>query len=74
MKHTEFWAALDYAFPEGRGRALSADLVLPGLESQTAQEALDNGVPPLRVWHEIISEMQLPQDFIYLHRKLERKD
>ncbi|MFC5369899.1 DUF3046 domain-containing protein [Arcanobacterium bovis] len=68
MKHTEFWAVLDRAFPDGRGRALAQDLVLVDLGNLTAQEALTAGVAPIEIWKAIVAAMDLPQSHVYLHR------
>lgn len=68
MKHTEFWAVLDRAFPDGRGRSLAQDLVLVDLGNVTAQEALAAGVSPLKIWKAIVLAMDLPESFVYLHR------
>ncbi|WP_124055023.1 DUF3046 domain-containing protein [Arcanobacterium ihumii] len=68
MKHTEFWVVLDRAFPDGRGRALSQDLSLVELGNITAQEALNQGLDPRKIWEAIVVEMDLPPQYVYLHR------
>lgn len=73
MKHSEFWLVVDRAMPNGRGRAIVKDLVLPDLDSQTGEEALSSGVEPQSVWHSIREAMDLPERFEYLH-KISSKD
>ncbi len=70
MKHTEFWQVLDHVFPAGRGRALAVDLSLPGLENLTPSQALQRGYKPLQIWQEIVKEMDLPPEYVFLHRKI----
>ncbi|QOQ39029.1 DUF3046 domain-containing protein [Trueperella pecoris] len=69
MRHTEFWAVVERAFPDGRGRALAADLLLVELGSRTAEEALRDNVEPQEVWHALRVAMDLPESYEFLHRK-----
>ncbi|MCI7305653.1 MULTISPECIES: DUF3046 domain-containing protein [Trueperella] len=68
MKHSEFWEAVDRAFPDGRGLALAQDLVLPELGSRSAVEAIAD-MDPQEVWHALRVAMDLPDSCEYLHRK-----
>ena len=68
MRHTEFWDCIDSAFPEGLGRSLAEDLVLPDFGNLTAVQALEAHVEPQAVWSAICREMDLPPKFEYLHR------
>lgn len=72
MRYTEFWQVVERAFPNGRGAALAQDLALAELGSLTACEALDAGIEPQRVWHELRVAMDLPDSYEFLHRKTRR--
>lgn len=69
MKHSEFWEVLERTFPDGRGRALARDLVIPELGSRMAEEALRD-VEPQAVWHALRVAMDLPDSTEFLHRKM----
>lgn len=69
MRHSEFWACVDAAYPEGLGRVFASGMFLIEFGT-TAEEALEAGVPPLKVWHAFVKEMDLPEEFLYLHRRV----
>ncbi|WP_216381475.1 DUF3046 domain-containing protein [Arcanobacterium phocae] len=68
MKYTEFWQCVERAFPEGLGRGLVMDLVLPELGSVTAEQALKDRVDPQVVWTVLRRAMDLPERYDYLHK------
>lgn len=68
MRESEFWAAIDYVYPRGRGRSLAQDLVLSALGERSPQQALDDGVDPQRVWDAIVAAQDLPEHYRFIHR------
>ena len=50
MRESEFWSAVEWTFPDGRGTSLTQDLVLFELGNKSPAQALDEGVNPQRVW------------------------
>ncbi|QJC21589.1 DUF3046 domain-containing protein [Arcanobacterium buesumense] len=68
MKHTEFWQCVDRAFPNGLGRSLVSDLVIPELGSKTAEQALADCQAPQAVWSALRRTMDLPERYEYLHK------
>jgi len=53
---------MDDEFGSAYSRVLAADLVLTGLSGRTAQQALDSGTDPKRVWLEVCEMQEVPQD------------
>lgn len=68
MRESEFWRAVEWTFPDGRGRSLTQDLVLSELEDQSPQQALDSGMNPQRVWEAMCRSMDLPEAYYFIHR------
>jgi hypothetical protein len=62
MRHTEFWARMDAALGESYARVWARQQVLTALGSRTVVEALDDGEPPKRVWHEVAEVLRLPEN------------
>ena len=60
MTHSEFFIAVDDEFGPVQGRALVRDLVIDSLGDRTAQQALEAGVAPKRVWLALCGAMQVP--------------
>ena len=60
MTHSEFFIAVDDEFGPFQGRALVRDLVMDSLGDLTAQQALEAGVAPKRVWLALCGAMQVP--------------
>ena len=60
MTHSEFFIAVDDEFGPCQGRALVRDLVMDSLGDRTAQQALEAGVAPKRVWLALCGAMQVP--------------
>ena len=60
MTHSEFFIAVDDEFGRVQGRALVRDLVMDSLGDRTAQQALEAGVAPKRVWLALCGAMQVP--------------
>ena len=73
MKHSELWRAVDTVYGSAYGRSLVQDLVLTGL-GRTAQEALDEGESPRRVWDALCDETQASerQRWVYLEDPRQR--
>jgi len=62
MRISDFWRLMDDEFGSAYSRVLAADLVLTGLSGRTAQQALDSGIDPKRVWLEVCEMQEIPQD------------
>jgi hypothetical protein len=60
VTHSEFFIAVDDEFGRFQGRALVRDLVMDSLGDRTAQQALEAGVAPKRVWLALCGAMQVP--------------
>lgn len=60
MKHSEFWVRMDHHLGRSYARSWAETQVLSGLDERTVAEALDTGVPPLRVWREVWAYLELP--------------
>lgn len=71
VKHSEFHQALRAVFGSS-GPSLAVDLVLEGLGGRTAQEALDDGVDPQRVWDAVCVTTDLPEEQRFPHRYVKR--
>lgn len=59
MRLSEFRAASAEAFGEYYAPSLCKQLALTRLESLTANEALERGVPPRDVWHALCDQMDV---------------
>lgn len=68
MRESEFWAAIDWVYPHGRGRSLAQDLVLSSLHDRSPQDALDQGVNPGQVWVAVCDAMDLPESYHFINR------
>ena len=72
MRRSEFDRAVRDEFGVGGG-ALILDLVLAGVGSRTAVQALDDGVAPREVWLALCEEMDVPPERRYGAGRLEPK-
>jgi hypothetical protein len=61
MRRSEFLRAVDAEFG-GRGSSLVSDLVLTQLSGRTADQALDDGVPPRDIWLALCAETEVPNE------------
>lgn len=68
MRESEFWDAVDWVFPHGRGKSLTSDLVLSSLDNRSPAEAIGAGVAPQLVWIALCEAMELPHNYHYIHR------
>ncbi|WP_182049208.1 DUF3046 domain-containing protein [Changpingibacter yushuensis] len=68
MRESEFWAAVDWVYPNGRGHSLAEDLVLSALGDVSPREALDAGENPQRVWEAMCDAMDLPSSYYFINR------
>ena len=68
MRESEFWSAVEWTFPDGRGTRLTQDLVLFELGNKSPAQALDEGVNPQRVWEAMCRSMDLPEQYYFIHR------
>jgi hypothetical protein len=59
VRHTEFWSRMDAALGPAYSRSWAQQHVITSL-GRTAQEALDDGVPPKQVWAEVWRTLELP--------------
>lgn len=55
------------------GPSLTVDLVLEGMAGRTAQQALDHGVDPQRVWDAMCVTSDLPNEKRFPHRAPRRR-
>ncbi|MGO2658899.1 DUF3046 domain-containing protein [Mycetocola reblochoni] len=62
MTLSEFTRAVDAEFGRSRARVLCADLVLGALGSVTADEAIEAGVDPRRVWLALCEAVDVPPE------------
>ncbi len=60
MRHTEFWSRMERALGTAYYRTWAEQFVMAELGRRTAQEALDEGVPPKEVWAAVWSVLGLP--------------
>ena len=70
VRRSEFFRAVDDEFG-ANAASLLHDLVLSGLGSRTADEALDAGEPPRAVWLALCAEMDVPENRRYGAGRLE---
>lgn len=68
MNHSEFRHVLDRAFGPAYGQALARSLTLPTLGHLTAEELLEAGEAPQKVWTALCSEMDI-EEKAFLHRE-----
>ena len=68
MRESEFWNAVDWVFPHGRGKSLTSDLVLSSLGDRSPQSAIAAGENPQNVWIALCEAMELPEAYHYIHR------
>ena len=59
MRLSEFRAAAAEAFGDVYAPSLCKQLALTRLESLTANEALERGIPPRDVWHALCDQMDV---------------
>jgi hypothetical protein len=60
MRHTEFWTRMEDALGASYARTWSREYVLADLGGRTADEALDAGETPKRVWQAVWRALGLP--------------
>lgn len=60
MRHTELWARLERHLGPAYYRVWAEQFVMADLDRRTAQEALDDGVPPKQVWAAVWRALELP--------------
>ncbi len=75
MRESEFWNAVDWAFPGGYGQSLAQDLVLSALDERSPEQAIHAGMSPQKVWDAMCESMDLPASYHFIHRvKPEERD
>ncbi|WP_129662002.1 DUF3046 domain-containing protein [Rothia uropygialis] len=62
MKVSEFWRSMEDEFGFGYARVVGSQTVLDAVDNRTANEALESGVAPLKVWQAVCRQHDLPQD------------
>ncbi|WP_194949470.1 DUF3046 domain-containing protein [Actinomyces trachealis] len=72
MKHSEFWRALEEVYGAGLGRSHAQDLVLAEIGC-TAEQALEQGVPPRRVWNALCDETDATEAQRWVYREDPRR-
>ncbi|RRJ87994.1 DUF3046 domain-containing protein [Gulosibacter macacae] len=65
MRTSEFQRAVADEFGAAYGATVVRDVVLDALADRTAQEALDAGEDPRRVWEALCAAMDVPRDRWY---------
>jgi Protein of unknown function (DUF3046) len=60
MRHTEFWDRMEHALGAAYARSWASSFVMQELGGRTAQEAIDAGEPPKRVWAAVWRTLELP--------------
>lgn len=60
MRETELWRRLERHLGPAYARAWATQVVLADLEGRSTQEALDAGVPVVRVWRAVWAHLELP--------------
>lgn len=60
MRMTEFRALMKAHFGDLRAPSVARDHVFSALDGRTADQALEAGVPPRRVWHLVCDEFDVP--------------
>jgi hypothetical protein len=60
MRHTEFWARMEHALGPAYARSWASSFVISELGGRTAQEAIDAGESPKRVWLAVWRTLELP--------------
>ncbi|WP_214465981.1 DUF3046 domain-containing protein [Microbacterium flavescens] len=72
MRRSEFERAVRDEFG-AQGSSLIVDLVLSGVGSRTAAQALADGVPPREIWLALCEETDVPEERRYGVGRLEPK-
>ncbi|MGO4955661.1 DUF3046 domain-containing protein [Luteococcus sp. Sow4_B9] len=62
MSETELWRRMGRHLPPGRLEVWSETIALRELDGLTVREALDAGVPVLRIWRAVWSMLELPDE------------
>ncbi|MEC5190583.1 MULTISPECIES: DUF3046 domain-containing protein [unclassified Arthrobacter] len=62
MRISDFWRLMDDEFGAGYSRVLSSSLVLAGVGSRTADQALSAGVAPRQVWLALCEVQDVPPE------------
>ncbi|MEO9325220.1 DUF3046 domain-containing protein [Nocardioides sp. C4-1] len=60
MRHTEFWQRMEHALGSAYARSWASSVVMADLGRRTAQQAIDDGVPPKQVWAAVWRQLELP--------------
>lgn len=62
MKISEFWRSMEDEFGFGYARVVASQTVLDAVGDRTANEALDLGIAPLKVWQGVCQQHGLPKE------------
>ncbi len=60
MRHTEFWSRLEAVLGQAYAVPWAGQFAIGDLDSRTAREALDSGIPPRQVWDAVARVLELP--------------
>ena len=60
VRLSEFWRLMDDEYGKAYASTLAAQQTLTELEGRTAEEALEDGVKPRRVWAALCEQMGVP--------------
>jgi hypothetical protein len=61
MRHTEFWERMDRHLGPTYSHVWARSVVIAALGGRTAEQALDQGVPPKQVWRAVWEVLELPE-------------
>lgn len=64
MKNSEFWELMEQEFGTGYARTVARSHVIHALADLTAQQALDAGTPPRRVWEALVVDFEIAQTYL----------
>ena len=62
VRESEFWMLMDDEFGEAYAAVVARSQHMGALDGRTAQEAIDAGVPPRRVWEALCDHMGIPPE------------
>lgn len=61
MRLSQFWTLVDDEFGAAYARSLARSHVLHALDDRSAEQALEDGVPPRTVWFALCDDMDVPE-------------
>ncbi len=74
MRLSEFWALMEQEFGSGYAVVVARSHTLGALEGRTAEQALEDGLPPRQVWRAVCADLDVPPEHHYLPEPERKKD